>query len=185
MMMSPRLRKLALTLHVTSSVGWIGAVASSLVLSLAGLMSQDAAVVRGAYLTLELIARFLLIPLSFASLLTGLTQSLGSKWGLFRHYWVIFKLLINLVATGILLSYTQTFNHLAAIASNGSLSDAEVLALRSSSPVLHASAAIVVLLVATVLSVYKPHGMTRYGLRKQNETRNKRMQKDSALAQSG
>ena len=89
------------------------------------------------------------------------------------------------MATGILLSYTQTFNHLAAIASNGSLSDTEVLALRSSSPVLHASAAIVVLLVATVLSVYKPQGMTRYGQRKQNEKRNKRTQKNSALAQSG
>ncbi len=178
MTISPRLRKLVLTLHVTSSVGWLGAIAASLVLSLAGLMSQDPQVVRGAYLTLELVARFLLVPFSFASLLTGLVQSLGSRWGLFRHYWVIFKLFINLLATGVLLLYSQTFDYLAGIGTNTGLSDAEVLTLRSSSPVLHSSAAIVLLLVATVLSIYKPQGMTKYGQRKQNQNRR---QKEHAL----
>jgi hypothetical protein len=42
--------------------------------------------VRAAYLAMELIARFVIIPLAFASLLTGLIQSLGTPWGLFRHY---------------------------------------------------------------------------------------------------
>jgi hypothetical protein len=37
MAMTPRLRKFALTAHVTSSVGWLGAVAAFLALAVAGL----------------------------------------------------------------------------------------------------------------------------------------------------
>ncbi len=174
MIMGPRLRKFALTAHVTSSVGWLGAVGCSLALAIAGLVSEDAHVVRSAYLTLELVGKFVLVPLSFASLLTGLIQSLGTKWGLFQHYWVLFKLLINVVSTLILLTYVQTFNYLAGIATDTTLSDAEVLGLRSPSPLIHAGAAVVVLLVATILSVYKPPALTRYGLQKLSQRHEQR-----------
>jgi hypothetical protein len=40
-------------------------------------------------------------------------------------------------------------------------------ACKTPSPVLHAAAALLLLLTATVLAVYKPRGMTRYGWRKQ------------------
>ena len=43
------------------------------------------------------------MPLCFASLFSGLVQSLGTEWGLFRHYWVLFKLLINVLPTALLL----------------------------------------------------------------------------------
>ena len=98
MTMTPRLRKLALTAHVTSSVGWLGAVAGFLAVAVVGLTSRDAQTVRGAYLVMEPAAWFVLVPFAFASLVSGLVQSLGTTWGLFRHYWVLFKLLINAVA---------------------------------------------------------------------------------------
>jgi hypothetical protein len=169
--MTPRLRKLMLTAHVTSSVGWLGAVAVSFALGVAGLTSQDAQTVRGAYLTLELTGWFVLVPLSLASLLTGLVQSLGTTWGLFRHYWVLFKLLINLVATIVLLLYMQTLSYLAGIAAETTLSSGDLAELRNPSPVLHAGGALLLLVVATTLAVYKPRGMTRYGQRKQHERR--------------
>jgi hypothetical protein len=93
MIMAPRLRKFTLTAHVAFSVGWLGAVAGFLALAVAGLTSQDAQTVRAAYLAMELTAWFVIAPLSLASLLTGLVQSLGTTWGLFRHYWVVAKLL--------------------------------------------------------------------------------------------
>ena len=99
MTMTPRLRKFALTAHVTSSVGWLGAVAVFLALGIAGLTSQDAQAMRAAYLAMESIGWFVLVPFSLASLLTGLVSSLGTTWGLFRRYWVLFKLLINILAT--------------------------------------------------------------------------------------
>ena len=61
---------------------------------------------------MELTGWVVLVPLSLASLATGLVCSLGSVWGLFRHYWVLFKLAINLVATIVLLLYMQTLEHL-------------------------------------------------------------------------
>jgi uncharacterized membrane protein len=169
--MSPRLRKLALTAHVTSSVGWLGAVAGVLALAALGLTSEDAQKVRSAYLVMEPVSWFVLVPLAFASLLTGLVQSLGTTWGLFRHYWVLFKLLINVVATIVLLVYTQTLGSLADIAAETTASGDDLSRLRSPSPVLHAGGGLLLLLSATALAVYKPRGMTRYGRRKQQELR--------------
>jgi hypothetical protein len=166
--MKPRLRRIALTAHVVSSVGWLGAVATSLALAVLGLTSRDPQRVRAAYLILEPLGWFVLVPLSLASLLTGLAESLVTRWGLLRHYWVVVKLLMNIVAIGVLLMYMQTLANLAGQASDPTLSRAQILALRNPSPVLHAGAALALLLVATVLAVYKPAGKTRYGWRLQN-----------------
>ena len=171
MTLTPVLRKFALTAHVTSSVGWFGAVACCLALSVVGLTSQDPQTVRAVYLVMEPTAWLVLVPLSLASLLTGLVMSLGTKWGLFRHYWVVFKLLINVFASIVLLMYMQTLDYLAGIALETTLSSGDLYGLRSPSPALHAGLAMLLLLVATVLAVYKPRGMTRYGRRKQQEQR--------------
>jgi hypothetical protein len=171
MTLTPRLRKLTLTAHVTASVGWLGAVIAFLVLSITGLTSQDPQTVRGATLVMELTGWVVLVPLSLASLLTGLVSSLGSTWGLFRHYWVLFKLAINLVATTVLLLYTQTLHSLADVAAATTLSSRDLEGLRDPSPTLHAAAALLLLLAATTLAIYKPRGMTRYGQRKQHRKR--------------
>jgi hypothetical protein len=77
--MTPRLRKFALTAHVVLSVGWLGAVAVSLALAIAGLTGQDDQVVRAAYLAMNTIGESVLVPLALASLLTGLVLSLGTR----------------------------------------------------------------------------------------------------------
>lgn len=167
--MTPRLRKFALTLHVTFSVGWLGTVAVFLVLAVAGLTSQDVQIVRAAYLVMELIARFVIVPFCLASLITGLVQSLGTEWGLFRHYWIQIKFLITVLSTIILLVHMEPISYMAGIAVETTLSSND---LRVQIQLVVASgAALLVLLFATVLSVYKPRGMTRYGQRKQREKR--------------
>lgn len=170
MTMTPRLRKFALTAHVTSSVGWLGAVIGFLALAVAGLTSQDAQMVRAAYLAMELTAWFVIVPLSFASPLTGLVQSLGTTWGLFRHYWILVKFLITIPACIVLLVHMRPIGHLARVVAETTLSSGELGGLRIQL-VADAGAALLVLLVATTLSVYKPRGMTRYGRRKQHEQR--------------
>lgn len=166
MIMPPAVRKLALTLHVTVSVGWLGAVAAFLALAVVGVTSRDDRTVRGAYLVMEPAARLILLPLAYASLVTGVVQSLGTTWGLFRHYWVLFKLLINIVATVILTTYMATFRYMAGVAADP---NADLSAVRNSSPVLHSILALLMLFVATVLAIYKPRGVTPYGWRKQSE----------------
>ena len=170
MLMNPPLRKLALTVHVICSVGWLGAVICSLGLALAGLLSPDPGVVRASYLALDVVGWFVLVPLSIASLVTGVVQSLGTSWGLLRHYWVLMKLAMNLAAVVVLLLYTQTLGYLADLAA--SLPPAAGLSeLRSSSPVFHSALAVILLVLATVLALYKPKGLTRYGQRKQRKQR--------------
>jgi hypothetical protein len=168
MLMSPRVRQFALTTHVTCSVGWIGAVLAFLALAIIGLTHQDAQTVRGVYLVMEPAAWSVLVPLAFASLITGIVQGLGTSWGLFRHYWVVFKLLITVFATFVLLVYMETFRVMARIAAD---STADLAIVRNPSPRLHAVLALAVLLVATVLGIYKPRGLTPYGRRKQREQR--------------
>lgn len=162
--MTPSLRKFTLTAHVTSSVGWLGAVVAFLAHGVIGLTSADELTVRGVYLVMEPAAWFVLVPLAFGSLFTGIVQGLGTTWGLFRHYWVVFKLLITVFATTILLIYMKTFALMADVAADSS---ADLSVVRNASPVVHAALALIILLVAAILSVYKPRGLTRYGRRKQ------------------
>ena len=159
MTMSPRLRRFALTAHVTASVGWLGAVAVFLGIAVVGLTSQDARLVRGVYLVMEPVTWFALVPLAVASLVTGLVSSLGTAWGLIRHYWVLFKLLINVAATVVLLMYTGSVSHFAGVAADPA---AGLGTVRNSSPVIHAALALVLLFVAVVLAVFKPRGRTGF-----------------------
>lgn len=167
-MMTPGVRKFALTAHVISSVGWLGAVAAFLALAIAGLTSDDAQIVRAAYLAMNLTGWYVIVPLSFASLLTGLVQSLGTTWGLFRHWWVVVKFVITIVATALLLLHMQPTTFLADVAAERALSATDHRGVRIQL-VFDAGAALVALLVNTTLSIYKPRGLTRYGWRKQQQ----------------
>ena len=77
------LRRFILTAHITFAVGWLGAVAGFLALAIAGLRSQDTQVMNSAYLGMDLITRFVILPLSFAPLITGPILSLGTPWDFF------------------------------------------------------------------------------------------------------
>jgi hypothetical protein len=164
MVMTAGLRKFALILHVVSSVGWIGAVAGFLALAVVGLSSVEARQVGAVYVSMDIVTSTVIVPLSFASVVTGVVQSLGTPWGLFRHYWVLFKLLLTVVATAVLMVHTQPIAVMAQAAADSVASVPELHMLRVQL-VVDASAGIAVLLVATILAVYKPRGLTRWGRR--------------------
>jgi len=166
--MTPSIRKLLLTAHITLSVGWFGAVAAFLALAIAGLTSRDAQMVRTCYAAMELTARFVIVPLAFASLLSGLIESLGTPWGLFRHYWVLVKLLLTTFATIVLLAKMPLIGYAARRAAETTSSSVDLHTVGIQLAV-HATGGMLVLLVITALSVYKPWGLTRYGQRKLQE----------------
>jgi hypothetical protein len=165
--MTRRLRKFALAAHLTFSVGWIGAAAGYIALDVTAATSQNGQTLRAAYVAMELIVWYVIVPLAFASLLTGLLMSLGTKWGLFRHYWVLISLLMTIIATVVLLAETRTISYFADIAADPTTSGDDLRALGST--LVHSVGGAVVLLVILVLNVYKPRGMTQYGWRKQQE----------------
>jgi hypothetical protein len=162
--MTSGLRKFALTAHVTSSVGLLGSIAAFLALAVSGLTVQDEQMVRAAYPAMALIARFVIVPLTLASLLTGLIQSLGTPWGLFRHYWVLVKLLLTVLAAVVLLVKMELIGDAARLAAETTLSRADLRAAGIQLAV-HAAGGLLVLFVPMVLSVYKPPGVTWYARR--------------------
>jgi len=163
----PGLRKLALTAHVISSVGWMGAVASFLALAIIGLTGEEDQVVRAAYVAMKVTTWAVIVPLCLASLLTGLIESLATPWGLFRHYWVLGKLGLTLLATIVLLAHTQPIGLLAHAATKATFARGDLPGVRVQL-LVDAAAALFVLLMATILAIYKPRGLTRYGWRRQH-----------------
>jgi hypothetical protein len=160
--LSPTWRKVALSAHVTSSVGWFGSVVTFLVLAVIGLRGgEEDGVIRSAYVAMKVVGWFVIVPFSIASLVTGVVQSLGTQWGLIRHYWVIAKLLITVGASVLLLVHMQVVNTVAEAASSGALRIDHLRAPRMQL-VADAGAASVVLLIAIVLSVFKPQGQTAF-----------------------
>jgi hypothetical protein len=162
LIMNPRMSKLMLTAHFTFSLGWFGTVAAFLVLSIAGVTANEE-IVKACYLGMDLIAWFVILPFCLCSLITGLAQSLFTHWGLFRHWWILVKFVLTLLATIILLVHMQPISYLAKIASDSPLTLDEFSALRIRL-IADAGAAMLVLLATTTISVYKPWGKVQFVL---------------------
>lgn len=157
-------RKVALAVHLAVSVGWVGAVAAYLALDITTVVRDDPEALRAAYHGMDLIAGSVIVPLAFASLTTGVVVSLGTRWGLFRHYWVVISLVLTMVAAIVLVAETRTIAHLASVAADPTTSLEGLRRLPSTLP--HSVGGLVVLLVVLVLNVFKPQGLTRYGARR-------------------
>lgn len=163
-MMSPFLRKVGLMAHITSSVGWVGAVAGFLALSMAGLTNRNAEIVRAAYLAMNIIGLFAIVPLSLASLFTGVIQSIGTHWGLSRYYWVLAKLVLTVFAVVALLLHQLTAVAEAAKRVSGTASGLMPEIGKVGVQLAAISAiALVLLLVVTALGIFKPWGKTSFG----------------------
>jgi hypothetical protein len=156
MQMAPGIRKAALALHVCSSVGWIGAAVAYLALALAAQLSQQTSTIYGAWISMDLIGWAVTVPLGCLAYLTGLLMSLGTSWGLVRHYWVLIAFVLTTFALGILLLHMPTVTQTADLART--MTSSEVLTLGGD--ILHPALGIGVLVVVAVLNIYKPRGQT-------------------------
>lgn len=163
MVMKTGLRKLALSVHLTVSIGWIGAVVAYLALGVTAANGEDVDTVRGAWMAMEMIGWYVIVPLAVTSLLTGLLMALGTKWGLFRHYWVLISFFLTLFSAVVLLLHMPTVTAMADIAQEAEGARLEALG----GDLGHPGVGLVILLVVQVLNLYKPAGLTRYGWRKQ------------------
>jgi hypothetical protein len=168
MQMTLQLRRFMLTTHITFSVGWFGAVAAFLALAIAGVTSSDAQIVRAAYLMMELVGWCVIVPASIGALVTGILQSLGTQWGLFRHYWIVVKLVLTVGATLLLFLHMQPISTVAQVASEQFLNAGELSGLRIRL-IADAGAAMLVLLINITVSVYKPWGKIRFESRRNRD----------------
>lgn len=166
--LSRRWRKGLLTVHVVVSVAWIGVDLVLIALAVSGLVSQNPELLRAGYLAMGLLGDTVLIPVAMASLVTGVMLSAGTPWGLVKYRWVLTKFVVTMVmATAVVFALRPNLNEAAARALQIPL--ARLPELGVGDPGIDAliapSVAMALLLVATVLSVYKPWGRTRWGRR--------------------
>jgi hypothetical protein len=164
--MSPQLRRFMLTVHVTASVGWLGAIAAYITLNVPALTSTQPQTVRAAYLMMAPVLVYGIVPLALTSLITGIVQSLGTPWGLFRHYWVVISLVLTVFATLVLLGHVSNVRAMAAMAA-----DPTADMRTRGGDLFHSVGGLIVLLIPLVLNMYKPRGLTRYGWRAQQRAK--------------
>ena len=169
--MGRRLRKVVLTVHVISSVGWIGAVCAYLALVVAALTSESDHTVRAAFVAMELLY-FALIPLAATALLTGVAQALGTHWGLLRHYWIVAKLLLTVVAFAVMVANLGQVSSHADHVRHAPAGD--LAAGAATHDLQHAGVGVLILLLVAILGLYKPGGLTRYGRRRKERLRAQR-----------
>lgn len=149
------MRRVILAAHVALSVGWMGAVAAFAVIAGYGaaLTPSDRAV-PGIYAALWVVMWAIIVPLAVLSLLTGVLQSVGTTWGLFRHYWVAMKLVLTIGATGLLLLHTRVAGTAVTLSATG---DPHLVPLQQQL-LLDSVAGLVALVLIALLGWLKPKG---------------------------
>jgi hypothetical protein len=152
-MFTPFQRKTVLLLHVSSSVGWLGALLVFATHAIAARSATDDVLVRSAALAMQAAAWKVILPLALLALVSGIAQALGGGWGIARHYWVAIKLVLTLLATSVLVAKLGPIDAFAAASM-----DARNAAPLKDSLLLHAGGGVFVLLVALVLAIFKPAG---------------------------
>jgi hypothetical protein len=163
MALPPALRRAMLAAHIICAVGWIGAATAYLALGVAAQVNMQPQTVRAAWISMELSGWFVIVPLGCLALLTGLVLSLGTPWGLFKHYWVVIALVLTTLSLAVLLLHMPSVSTMAGLARTAD----DAAASRLGGDVLHPALGLLVLIVVTVLNVHKPRGLTPYGQQKQ------------------
>ncbi|WP_326632356.1 hypothetical protein OIE67_45745 [Nonomuraea fuscirosea] len=154
--MRPRMRKTILVIHVIASVALVGEVWGLVVLNTAATLANDPALTHSAYRMMSPLVFAGGIPLSLIALTSGITLGLTSHWGVFRHYWVVGKLVLLLAVVGVGMFLFDPEGMAAATSGGRSVAEA-----RQWGQVAALGAQIVMLMTATTLSVFKPRRRIR------------------------
>lgn len=174
MRLSKTYRRVLLTVHVISSVGWLGLSIANIALALTIYTTTDPLLQHSVYRVLEVVGTTVILPISLTAFVTGVLASIGTQWGLIRHKWVLVKFALTLLT--VLLTFFSLLPGLRAAAEVVAVTDPGELAPVDGSGLL--SAAFVSTSIYTfnvVLSVFKPWGRTRWGKRAVESTRKRAM----------
>jgi hypothetical protein len=165
---SPRTYRFLLTVHLLVSVAWLGIVAAKLMLGIAAVLSDTAVVAMGRFNAMDVL-NTAFPPLAIATVISGVALSLGTKWGLLRHYWVATKLALTVGVIGTAVQLGDGLVRAAMTATTGGSAGGDSILDLATAPttlLIGLSAAhLAMLVLATVLSVHKPWGRTRLGRR--------------------
>lgn len=155
-------RRVLLTVHVAASVSWLGVSIALLVLALAGRFGDGERTVQGAYWADRVFVDVLVIPLSAISLLSGIALGLVTHWGVLRHKWVVTKLVLTTITTGLGI-FSLRPGVLDAYHASGRGGDVAALHDAGNGLLYAGCVSTTTYLFVTAISMFKPWGLTRRG----------------------
>ncbi|MEU9991013.1 DUF2269 domain-containing protein [Streptomyces sp. NPDC048045] len=158
MMLSRPARRASLVVHVAASASWLGLTLGLLALGITATATGSAVTAQASVRGMKLFADWLLLPVAFLTLLSGVLLSMGTPWGLARHRWVYIKFWLTLATTAATAFALRpgVNSALAALTAGGPLPGARAVL---AGPVVSLSAYVFM----TAISVLKPWGLTRRG----------------------
>lgn len=155
-------RKAVLTVHIISAVGWLGVDAVFAVFVVITMTATDPMLLGVSYYALDVFVFWGLITAGLICLASGLLLGWGTKWGVLRYWWVAVKLGLNIVLTLLV-----PFALAPTLADSGEYGSQLLTGVVTAGPPEDLIFPIVVaptaLVVAIVLSIYKPWGKIRKG----------------------
>jgi hypothetical protein len=157
--MRPRTRKAVLVAHIVAAGAWIGLDVMLGVLVFTPMLTSDVAVAALCYQVLPLLLWPILLS-GLMCLVTGIVLGVGTHHGLVRYWWVLVKLILNVVLTLLVLVLLRPGLDEAAEAGR-QLAAGGSAGVDLSNMVFPPIVSGVSLVVATVLAVYKPWGRVR------------------------
>jgi hypothetical protein len=163
--MTPRFRRIALIVHITTAVGWLGTTVVLLTLAITGLQTSEPSVQLVAYYDVfRVLNPGASVPLAFFGLLSGIVLAIRGPFGLIRHRWVLTKLIASLVA--VLINQEVTKDGAAQMSAR--LAAGHPVGFAGAQVLFGACLNVVILTMNVGLSVTKPWGMTRWEVRRKN-----------------
>ncbi|WP_046494293.1 hypothetical protein [Streptomyces odonnellii] len=147
-------RRALLVVHVATSVSWLGLTLGLLTLGVTAYTTDAPATTQASYDAMKILANWLIVPVALLALVSGLVLSLGTPWGLARHWWVSIKLWLTLI------TFVAT-----VFALRPTINQAAVLGIPNTSLIAAPTVASSAYFFMTAISVLKPWGPTRRGRR--------------------
>lgn len=155
-------RRVLLTLHVITSVGWLGLSLANISLAITVNTTSDPQIQHSIYRVLEIIGNTVILPVSITAFITGVLVSVGTQWGLLRHRWVLVKFGLTLL-TVLLTFFSMVPGLREASAVVDATAPGELAQLDGSGLLYAAFVSTSIYTINVVLSVFKPWGRTRWG----------------------
>lgn len=166
-MMTPRVRKLVMVVHVLFAVSWLGLTIGNVTMALTALTTDNPELQHAMFRAMNVIGGTLLLPISLLTFLTGLLQAFATPWGLLKHKWVLTKFLLTSVA--VLLT---PFSLLPGLRENVAIVDstpagqlADIGASGWNGLLSSGGVSLTIYTTCLVLSIFKPWGRTKRGQR--------------------
>jgi uncharacterized membrane protein len=158
--MSKQVRKSVLVVHILAAGVWLGLDVAMGVLVFTALGTGDRATEAAALQMLRLVTIWPMSVAGLLSLATGVLLGWGSRYGLVRYWWVLIKIVLNVVLCTLVLTALRS-GVAEAAAAGRALAGSGGPSWSAGDMVFPPIVSTTALLVAYLLSVFKPWGRIR------------------------